>query len=73
MVSSKKLLKALMVVPYSVDSGLVKEIREGEYDFERLNGLRCKIAEKAGKTIQDILTTLDPWRGQDCLRDACLP
>ena len=66
-------IKAVITVPYTVNSGLAKELREGEYEFERIHGWRTKVVERTGRTLESMLTTSNPWRGKDCERDACLP
>ena len=71
--NSKDTIKAVLTVPFTIGSGLAKEIREGEYNFEKLNGWRTKVVERTGRALQDILTTSNPWRGKDCERDLCLP
>ena len=36
-------IKAVLTVPFTIGSGLAKEIREGEYNFEKINGWRTKV------------------------------
>ena len=69
----KDTIKAVITVPYTTNSELAKELREGEYDFERINGWRLKVVERTGRSLQDMLTTSNPWRGKDCEREACRP
>ena len=66
-------IKAVLTVPYTIGSGLAKEIREGEYNFEKMTGWRTKVVERTGRAIADILTTSNPSRGKDCERELCMP
>ena len=65
-------IKAVMFAPYTVGSQLVKELREAENMLGRSTGSKLKIVERCGNKLMDILTSSDPWRGRDCLREGCL-
>ena len=66
------LKKAVMFAPYTAGSALTKELREAENKLGDSTGIKVKIVERCGTKIVDILTSSDPWKGQDCLRAGCL-
>ena len=37
-----------------------------------MTGYRLKIVERSGTKLKDLLTTSNPWRGEDCGRPSCL-
>ena len=65
-------IKAVMFVPCTVGSKLAKELRESENILSKSTGAKLKIVERCGTKIADILTSSDPWKGQDCKREDCL-
>ena len=65
-------VKAAMFVPFTVGGLLAKNLREVEYNMEKMCGHRLKIVEKCGTNLQDLLTTSNPWRGLLCTRKNCL-
>jgi hypothetical protein len=65
-------VKAAMFVPFTVGSGLAKQLRETEYKMEEMTGHRLKIEERAGIRLEDMLTSSNPWKGKDCERPGCL-
>ena len=64
---------AVMFIPFTKNSGLAIRYRQSEGNMGALCDYRLKFVERAGKKISDILTTSNPWRGQDCERDRCVP
>ena len=66
------LIKAVMFAPCTVGSQLTKELRKAENGLGESTGAKLKIVERCGMKISDILTSSDPWKGKDCLRDGCL-
>ena len=64
---------AVMFIPFTKNSGLARRYRQSEGNMGALCDYRLKFVERAGKKISDILTTSNPWRGQDCERDRCVP
>ena len=71
-VQGASVVKAAMFVPYTPHSGLAKELRELEYELEKIVGYRLKIVERAGDKLQDLLTTSNPWKGELCERQGCM-
>ena len=65
-------VKAVMFVPHTVESGLAKQLREMEYKMEEMTGNRLKIVENSGEKLEDLLTSSNIWKGQECGRDQCL-
>ena len=63
---------AVMFVPYTICSGLAKELREAEEMLYKLTGYRLKIVERSGTTLEMLLHKSDPWQGIDCEREGCL-
>ena len=66
------LIKAVMFAPCTVGSQLVKELRSAENMLGESTGAKLKIVERCGTKIADILTSSDPWKGKDCMREGCL-
>ena len=65
-------IKSVMYVPQTPGSELAKLLRTNEEQLAKITGNKVKIIERAGVKLQDILTTANPWRGDDCLRTNCL-
>ena len=65
-------IKAVMFVPFTVGSSLAKELRESENMLSKSTGAKIKIVERCGSKISDILTSANPWKGEDCMRENCL-
>ena len=63
------IIKAVMFVPCMKDSDLYRELREAENTILERTGAKLKMVERCGGKLMDILTTLDPWRGKDCMRE----
>ena len=61
-----------MFAPCTKGSKLTKELREAENELGKSTGAKLKIVERCGTKIADILTTADPWKSKDCLRESCL-
>ena len=51
---------AVMFVPYTIGSGLAKELREAEEMLYKLTGYRLKIVERSGTTLEMLLHKSDP-------------
>ena len=66
------IVKAVMFAPCTKGSKLTKELREAENELGKSTGAKLKIVERCGTKIADILTTADPWKSKDCLRESCL-
>jgi hypothetical protein len=66
-------VKAVMFVPYTHGSRLAKKLREAEMTLEGMTGYRLKIVERGGRRLEDMLHKSDPWEGQLCGRQKCLP
>ena len=66
------IIKAVMFVPCTKDSDLYRELREAENTILERTGAKLKMVERCGGKLMDILTTPDPWRGKDCMREECL-
>ena len=66
------LTKAVMFAPCTVGSQLVKELRSAENMLGDSTGAKLKVVERCGTKIADILTSSDPWKGKDCMREGCL-
>ena len=64
-------IKSVMFVPHTTNSGLAKVLREKEETIENVTGDRIKIVERSGRRLEDILSSKDPWKGQDCGRPNC--
>ena len=62
-----------MYVPYTHNSELAKELRKVEDMMEKMSGMRVKIVEKAGIQLKSLLVKSDPWAGNNCQREGCLP
>ena len=65
-------VKAVMFVPYTVDSMLAKRMRDAEQTLQEMTGYRLKIVERSGTALEDILAKADPWQGQEYGREKCL-
>ena len=52
------------VIKEEVNSGLAKDLREREYEFEKNHGWRIKVVERTGRILESMLTTSNPWRGR---------
>ena len=65
-------VKAVMFVPYTAGSKLVKSLRDAEEKLGSLTGYRFKMVEKAGDKLENLLTKSNPWQGMDCGRPQCL-
>ena len=65
-------VKAAMFVPYTPHSKLAMELRELEYELEKIIGYRLKIVERAGNKLEDLLTSSNPWKGKICERQGCM-
>ena len=63
---------AVMFVPYTTDGKLAKMLRKNEEKLVELTGTKLKIVERTGTKLVDILTSSNPWQGQDCTRKNCL-
>ena len=61
-----------MFVPYTINSGLAKELREAEEMLFKLTGYKLKIVERSGTTLEELLHKSDPWQGIDCERQGCI-
>ena len=59
-------VKAVIQVPFTWNSILVKKSREGEKQMERTCGNRIKFEERAGPQLARMLVKNDPWEGKDC-------
>ena len=68
----KENVKAVMFVPYIVDSMLAKRIRDVENTLQEMTGYRLKIVERSGTKLEDVLAKADPWQGQECCRKCLL-
>ena len=68
----QSVVKAAMMVPHTKNSEMAKRIKASEFSMEEISGWRMKIVEKAGIKLQDMLTSSDPWSGEDCGRDCML-
>ena len=65
-------VKSVMFVPYTPGSQLAKKLRTNEEVLAKIPKSKLKIVERAGLKLQDVLTTSNPWKGQDCGRLNCL-
>ena len=61
-----------MFVPYMPNSTLAKELRDQEFGLEKIMWYRLMIVERAGDKLQDLLTSLTPWKGKICERKDCM-
>ena len=68
----ESLIKAVMFAPCTVGSKLTKELKESENTLGQSTGAKLKVVERSGTKLMDILTSADPWRGKDCLRESCM-
>ena len=64
--------KAVMFVPYTHGSVLIKKLRENEEKIAKFTKHKIKLVERAGIKLQDVLTKSNPWKGEDCQRTNCL-
>ena len=69
---STSAIKAVMFIPYTPSGGLLGRIREAEDRLHQLTDYRLKLVERSGSKLEDLLTSNNPWRGQDCGRLQCL-
>ena len=69
---SPSAIKAVMFIPYTPFGGLLGKVREAEDRLHKLTGYRLKLVERSGSKLEDLLTTNNPWQGQDCGRLQCL-
>ena len=70
-VGQKKEIKSVIFVPHTRGSELAKNLREKEEKLQDVTGDRVKIVEKAGRKLENILASGDPWKGMDCKRPNC--
>ena len=65
-------VKAAMFVPYTPHSKLASELRDLEFEMEKIIGYRLKIVERSGDKLEDLLTSSNPWKGKICERPDCM-
>ena len=65
-------VKGVLFVPHTPGSVLAKELRENEEKLFQLTGWKVKVVERSGTTLQDALTSSNPWKGEICERENCL-
>ena len=67
-------IESVLFVPFNPNSALKKSIQEVE---SRLRGNRpvgkVKIVERAGPTVQDLISNKSPWTSSHCGRENCAP
>ena len=68
----KKIVRAVMFVPYTPNGILAKWLRENEEKLSELTSTKLKIVERTGVKLTDMLTKSNPWQGEDCSRKNCL-
>ena len=69
----KDVPKAVIFVPFTVDSKLAKEIRNVIQSLKPWTGIELKVVERAGERLEEILHKSNPWENADCERDICKP
>ena len=68
----KSSIKAVISIPYTHNSELVRRIKENEIMMEKMTGVRIKIEEKTVTQLEKVLTKSNTWSGRDCERERCL-
>ena len=63
---------AVMFVPWTPHSELIRRFRNIEASGAEHRGFKIKMVEGCGTTIKSILQKSDPWNG-DCGRERCFP
>ena len=69
---TKNTVKAVVFVPRTRGGELARELRDKEYELEKLTGYRLKIVERAGVSLERLLHQSNPWQGEICGRDSCM-
>ena len=62
-----------MFVEHTVNGELAKRLQKAEDEMARMTGFRIRVTEMAGSQLRRILPNTNPWQGQDCLRQGCVP
>ena len=63
---------AVMFVPWTPHSELIRRFRSIEASGAAHRGFRIKMVERCGASIKSVLQKSDPWNG-DCNRERCFP
>ena len=67
-------IEAVMFVPHTPGGLLAKLLQEEDDRFRKGTGMkRIKMVERGGRTVKDIVSKTNPWAGDGCERDDCLP
>ena len=70
----KSQTEAILFVPMSYRSKLVRAMQKAEDDFSKLANLpRIKMIERGGTKLSALLCKSNPWDGGRCERDECFP
>jgi hypothetical protein len=64
---------AVVFVEHTVNGELAKRLQKAEDEMARMTGFRIRVTEMAGSQLRRILPNTNPWQGQDCLRQGCVP
>ena len=65
--------RAVLFVPQTPLGELARRIREDLQRMENLTKFRLKVVERAGTSLQNLLSQTSIWRGIPCGREVCVP
>ena len=65
--------RAVLFVPQTPLGELARRIREDLQRMENLTKFRLKVVERAGTSLQNLLSQTSIWRGIPCGREECVP
>ena len=64
---------AVLTVPRTHGGELVKLFREAETNIRSVCTTKVRVKERVGNTVKSLLTKSNPWIGENCPRQDCLP
>ena len=66
--------ESVLFIPHTEGSKLRKALQAAEDKYARLNGTdKVRMVERGGRKIMQLLVRSDPWAGEPCGRQDCLP
>ena len=65
--------RSVIFVDGSPKGSLGRNIREVQKRLNTILGYNTKVVECVGKKLKDLLPNTDPWSGQPCGRQSCIP
>ena len=65
--------RSVLFVRVTPKGRLAKLLRDVEERLRGITGYRTKILEGVGRKLKDMFSNADPWAGQPCGRQDCIP